>query len=115
MRAAPLTSLISMPNNPYVCPHLVCAARLFGVKSSYFSWDAQQWWLVSKRYGFVEQIPQDFAPIAIRILISRGLKDVEIARRLGYVGSETLNHVRRRNKIPRDYRKRVRSALQAEL
>ncbi len=104
-----------MSKYPYVCPHLVCAARLLGVKSSYFSWNSQQWWLVNKRYSFVDSIPEDFAPIAARILISRGLKDVEIARRLGYVGEKTLNHIRKRNRIPRDYRKRVRAKLREQL
>jgi hypothetical protein len=93
-----------------VCPNLVAAAYLQRVKSSWFMWDEQQWFRTCKQFDIVDPLG-DVAPILIRVLVSRGLKDVEIAKRLGYVGTETIYKARKANKIPKDYRLQIRKKL----
>lgn len=99
------------PYRPWVSEHLICAARLQRIKSSYFTWDEASWRRVCLKYDSFDTIPWDIAPILIRILLTRGLKDVEVARRLGYVGENTIYEARKAHRIPKNYRAQIREKM----
>jgi len=96
---------------PPACPHLVAAAHLSGLKSSYFMWDEKRWHRVCKKYSYIDALQTDVGPILLRILLCRGLKDVEIAKRLGYDGVNTIYEARKAHKIPKNYRLAIRKKM----